>query len=338
MAAKRPLRPALLSRRAETLAVVAIIIGVFAIILSIFALYSSLYLPRQQQSQSNPSQFGSTIAGIDTPLNASELAVINNASDSYFETAGLMYLNGTLTDEILNSQINVTPYVVNGKLSVVYLGSITCIFCGENRWSMALALGRFGTFSQLYNGYSSFSDDDVPTLYWNATNYTTSDVSTYNPNGLAIGNHYGSDYINFYSIEGSGNIQQGFFLQPLSVMMQEVNETGNQSYINVFDYISSLQTSNSTSFRGTPYTIWGTSVVLGADAVVFGNTLPSNSTLPLTYETHVQVLRQLKTPSDQFAWGEYAGADVYIAHICKALNNTAPICSLSAIQILEAES
>ncbi len=325
------------------LAVVAIIISGFAIIISLFAL-STAYLNMGQARSggattsvaSSSGSFGSTTANIDVPLNSTELSVINNASDSYFETAGQMLLNGTLPNQVFDSVVNVTPYVANGKPSVLYLGSITCIYCGENRWAMALALGRFGGFSSLYKGYSSFGDYDVPTLYWTQNNYTVPDVSVPDKNGIAIGNSYSSKYINFFSIEGQGTITQGFFLQPLSVMQAEVNATGNQAYINAYDYLMSLQNSNSTSFKGTPYTVWGSNVVLGADGVVFGNSPPTNSTLALTYMTHAEVLSQLGNPSDGFAWSEYAAADIYIAHVCGAINNTAPVCSLSAIQRIEA--
>jgi hypothetical protein len=54
----------------------------------------------------------------------------------------------------------------NGKPSVIYIGAISCVWCGENRWAMAMALSRFGSFNSLYIGYSSIHDGDVPTLYW----------------------------------------------------------------------------------------------------------------------------------------------------------------------------
>ncbi|MEM3839415.1 MAG: DUF929 family protein, partial [Candidatus Micrarchaeaceae archaeon] len=288
------------------------------------------------QQASSAGSFGSTTAGIDTPLNSTELAVINNASNAYFEKAGLMLLNGSISG-VFSGSYNVTPYMVGGKPSVVYLGSITCIYCGENRWAMALALGRFGSFAALYKGYSSFGDYDVPTLYWTQNNYTTPDTSSFNPNGIDIGNSYKSSYINFFSIDGNGQINQGFFIQPLNVIGSEVNATENQQYISVYKYLMTLQSSNATAFQGTPYTIWGSSMFRGADGVDFGNAYPPvNSTLPLTYMTHSQVLSQLANPNDTFAWREYAAADVYVARICAAIKNAAPVCSLSSIKAIEA--
>ncbi|MEM3876880.1 MAG: hypothetical protein QXP24_04125, partial [Candidatus Micrarchaeaceae archaeon] len=127
-------------------------------------------------------------------------------------------------------------------------------------------------------------------------------------------------------------ITGGFNLQPLGKIQQEINATGNLAYIDAIKFILQLNT-----FQGTPYTIWGSYNVGGADAVDFGNTMPtSGQQLPLTYMTHEQVLSQLANPSNQFAWTEYAAADLYVAMVCGSINNAAPVCSLPAIKQIEA--
>ncbi len=287
----------------------------------------NMSLPNYPVITTNGS-FGSTLYDINAPLNSSELAVINDAPDEYFEIAGQMLLNGTLNDTVgvSTSQLRTIPeFVVNGKPSVIYLGSITCMWCGENRWAMALALSRFGNFSTLFTGYSSYGDYDFPTLYWAPAEYTTA--------GLDLGSFYNSKYINFIAFEDTDPITQGFNLQSFTTIQQEVNATGNTVYEDAFQYILTLN-----DFGGTPYTIWGNYRVDGADAQVFGNSEPQNSTIPLTYMTHAEVLSQFNTPNDQFAWGEYAAADVYIAMMCKSISNTAPVCSLPAIKAIEQET
>lgn len=266
--------------------------------------------------------FGTRLTGINEPLNSTELSIINNASDAYFETAGQMLLNNSLNDEVGTSARNVTPVMINGKPSVIYFGSITCIFCGENRWAMALALSRFGSFSDLFKGYSSFGDADVPTLYWSPARYNQSSID--------LGSFYSSRYINFIAIEDTDPITSGFNLQQFSTIQQEVNSTNNLAYEDSLRFIIQLN-----NFQGTPYTVWGNKQVGGADAEVFGNNPPTNSTLPLTYMTHADVLNQLAAPNTQFAWGEYAAADLYIAMTCGSIQNSAPVCSLPAIQRLE---
>jgi len=281
----------------------------------------SMSLPDAPVITQNQS-FGSRLTNINAPLNASELAVINNASDSYFEQAGLMLLNGSINDVGVQPQ-KAPLLIVNGKPSVIYLGAISCIYCGENRWAMALALGRFGRFNALFKGYSSFGDGDLPTLYWAPAEYNIS-------SGVDFGNFYNSSYINFISIDYASPIVQGFEMQPLSYFIQKVGSTGSAPYVAALQLISNLN-----NFQGTPYTIWGRFVVPGADAVDFGNVNPSQPPIPLEYMTHEQVLSQLAHPNDMFAWREYAGADLYIAMTCASINNTAPICALPAIQKIE---
>ncbi len=321
-------------RLTDLLLSVAIVVLAISVLLLSIEYYSlsakyqsismSLNSSHSTSSLSSNSSFGSTLKGIDTQLNSTELSIINNAPSSYFEKAGEMLLNSTLTDEVVFSKVpNNTKFSAmyfNGKPSVIYVGAISCIFCGENRWAMALALSRFGSFSKLYKGYSSFGDGDVPTLYWSAYNYTT-------PEGVGYGNYYSSNYINFISADYESPIRQGFEVQPLSYFISNApNET----------YGKALSFMNSTGlFQGTPFTFWGNVAVGGADAVVFGNSTPTSTVLPLTYMTHSQVLSQLKNFNDQFAWGEYAGADIYISYLCPTINNSAPICSLPAIQSIE---
>ncbi len=272
--------------------------------------------------------FGKRLTNINAPLNSTELAVINDAPSSYFETAGEMLLNGSIDNYVgVGSGLqNVSAFIVNGKPSVIYLGSITCIFCGENRWAMALALSRFGKFDHLFKGYSSFGDGDLPTLYWRPMTYSNASGA------IDIGNFYNSSLINFITLEDTNPITQGFQLQSLGQIQAELQQINNTAYSDAFNHILQINT-----FSGTPYTIWGKYVVGGADAVDFGNTTPSSTPFPLTNMTHAQVLSQLASPSDQFAWTEYAGADVYIATMCASLNNSTQVCALPAIKGIESK-
>lgn len=128
-------------------------------------------------------------------------------------------------------------------------------------------------------------------------------------------------------MEESAPIIGGFSLQPLSAIQQYANQTGNLAYIDGVKYIVSIN-----SFAGTPYTIWGNYVAAGSDARAFGNSSQSTSLLNMT---HQQMLQQISQPSSQLGWTEYAGADYYTAMICKSINNTAPVCGLSAIKSIE---
>lgn len=312
----------------KIISVASILIAIAAIIIAIYPYIIAIISP--------PLNLGHTLAGINTPLSPTDLSIINNASNNDFELAGEMYLNGTFGTGKLATVFGLSTtgtsltlkgnaLIFNGKPSVIYLGAISCVFCAENRWAMALALSRFGHFKQLYKGYSSFGDGDVPTLFWLPAEYNVS-------SGAVFGSNYSSNYVNFFAIEYQSPVKQSFQLpsQGLSYFVQQATSRNLSIYANISNLIISQN-----AFQGTPYTIWGNTIDPGADASDFGNSTPTNNTLPITYMTHQEILTQLAKPNNMFAYREYAAADLYIAMTCASLRNTAPICGLSAIQSIE---
>jgi hypothetical protein len=317
------------------LKIIIVLLVVIIASLALYIVYPSIKLEVQGQP------FGKRLTGIDTPLTPQELSTINNASNNNYEIAGEMLLNGTIPGEqiqnktysaslfevSLNDPYQTNALIINGKPSVVYIGAISCIYCGENRWAMALALSRFGSFNQLYTGYSSFGDGDVPTLYWIPQNYTAKSMAIY-------GNMYESSYINFFSAEYDSPITGGFeFPNSEDPIEFFVANATNSTYRTAMSFMDS-----SHIFQGTPYTFWGTSFNVGADAVVFGNGTSQTAitnTPPLTYITHQQLINQLGNFKNTFAYEEYAAADVYVAEVCPSIRNAAPICSMPAIEAID---
>ncbi|MDA4118804.1 MAG: DUF929 domain-containing protein, partial [Thaumarchaeota archaeon] len=227
---------------------------------------------------------GSRLTNLNVPLNTSELAVINNASQSYFVTAAQMYLNRSLTIPI-GAAVSAAPLLlVNGKPSVTYLGAISCVYCGENRWAMALALSRFGEFQQLFKGYSALGDGDVPTIYWAPAHYNSTQAVEY-------GNFYSSSYINFLSIEYSSPITGQFQMGTLTYFQQEAVTTANPVYANATQIIIGLN-----NYAGTPYTLWGKFSVPGADASNFGDSTINSNTLSMASLTHEQIFSRFAHP------------------------------------------
>jgi hypothetical protein len=271
--------------------------------------------------------FGSRLTDINEPLNATELAVFNNASQSYFVTAAQMYLNKSLSIPV-GATVSAAPLeVVNGKPSVIFLGAISCVYCGENRWAMALALGQFGGFQHLFKGYSSLGDADVPTIYWAPAEYNATQ-------GVDFGNFYTSNYINFLSMDYASPITQGFMMGSLTYFQQQATSTMSPAYEDATNTIIKLN-----NYAGTPYTIWGKFSVPGADASNFGDSSAnSTTTLPMASLTHDQVLALLAKPHTPFGWNEYAAADFYISLICASMSSPAPVCSLPSVSTMVAQA
>jgi thiol-disulfide isomerase/thioredoxin len=69
-----------------------------------------------------------------------------------------------------------------GKPEMLYIGAEFCPYCAAMRWSMAVALSRFGTLSPLHGIHSSATDTDpnTPTLTFYKTTYN-SNYLTFTP-------------------------------------------------------------------------------------------------------------------------------------------------------------
>jgi Domain of unknown function (DUF929) len=80
----------------------------------------------------------------------------------------------------------------DGKPLITYVGAEYCPFCAAERWAVAVALSRFGTFSNLSGTHSSDSDvyPDTQTLSF-------------------YGSSYSSPYVDFQPVEEASNQQVG---------------------------------------------------------------------------------------------------------------------------------
>lgn len=84
---------------------------------------------------------------------------------------------GQGTANNLIKPISGTPLTgASGKPEVFYLGAEFCPYCAAERWSLIIALSRFGTFSGLQTTTSSSSDvyPNTPTFTFKSATYTSS--------------------------------------------------------------------------------------------------------------------------------------------------------------------
>lgn len=111
------------------------------------------------------------------------------------------------------SKISGTPLTGNGGLpQVLYVGADYCPFCAATRWPLAVALGRFGTFTNLKTTYSSDTDTaaHTPTLSFYKSSYS-------------------SPYIDFVGVEHADGL--GKPLEPLTDAQNSLfTDLGGGSY------------------------------------------------------------------------------------------------------------
>jgi thiol-disulfide isomerase/thioredoxin len=105
-----------------------------------------------------------------TPLPSSVVNDITNVPASTLAAVG----KGS-TDPKSIIRLNGTPLTKDGKPEVLYIGAEYCPYCAAERWAMAVALSKFGTFTGLRGIHSSSSDSppSIPTLTFYKTGYTS---------------------------------------------------------------------------------------------------------------------------------------------------------------------
>jgi thiol-disulfide isomerase/thioredoxin len=189
-----------------------------------------------------------------------------------------------------------TPLVNNGKPEVLYMGAEYCPYCAAERWSMIVALDKFGTFTGIEYTESSATDTlpNTPTFtFRNAT--------------------YSSNYISFVSVEQTDR-NHG----PLQTATAD-----QTALLNQYDSVGSIPFID----FGNAYTVIGSSY---SPAVVrvgqSGTAAPYNWT---------QIASQLDNSSSVIAQSVDGTANRIISAICK-IDGGQPsnVCSQSFAQNL----
>ncbi|HZC26277.1 MAG TPA: DUF929 family protein [Actinopolymorphaceae bacterium] len=91
-----------------------------------------------------------------------------------------------------------TPLAAGGKPQILYVGAEYCPYCAAERWSMVVALSRFGSLHDV-----------------GATHSASEDVFPNTPTFTFHGSSYDSDYVSFVGKELNTNERQGNGYKPL---------------------------------------------------------------------------------------------------------------------------
>ena len=194
----------------------------------------------------------------------------------------------------------------NGKPEVLYVGGEYCPYCAAERWAMAVALSRFGTFSGLNFTHSSSTDvySSTPTLTFYKSSYT-------------------SKYLAFTPVEWfnrNGNATSDTLQAPTTAEMAIFKKYDNVPYV------------PSTSAGSFPFVDFGNKyLVIGAQYLpsIFG-TQP-NPTSQLLGISWAQVAKDLQDPKSAVAQNVLGAANMMTAALCKLTNNApSNVCSSAA--------
>jgi hypothetical protein len=185
-----------------------------------------------------------------------------------------------------------------GKPRVLYIGAEYCPYCAAQRWAVAQALSRFGTWSGLGQTTSSASDVDPST-------------ATLSFHGATLA----SKYVAFNGVETTTNQPAGTRYQPL-----DTPAPADAALMRTYDGPPYLPAG---SAGGIPFLdIGGTYVSGGA----------SYDPQLLAGKTHQQIADALKNSADPMAQAIDGAANAITAAICKTTNNQpAAVCAAPGV-------
>ncbi len=207
-----------------------LVVGALLIILAVVGVF--FYL-----SQSNNS--GNTAVSTPTPASASVLDAVTHVSPKVLADVGT---GGQ--QKILASIKGGSPPPLKGatgKPEFFYAGAEYCPFCAAERWSVVVALSRFGTFSKL-----------------NQTTSSSTDVYPSTPTFTFYQSAYTSQYIDFVSIESTTNQSDGNggytpLQSPTADQQQLITKYDGPPYLSSANSIPFIDIGNQMVMQGANY-------------------------------------------------------------------------------------
>ncbi len=147
-------------------------------VIAVIAIVVAFVVIKLSTSSSSGSGSGSGVDG--TVLPASVAKDITSVPASTLDAVGIgSVLSFMAADEggaPPISAVSGSSLTSNGKPEMLYIGAEFCPFCGAERWAMAVALSRFGTFTTPLRGFHSSptdTDPNTPTLTYYKATYTS---------------------------------------------------------------------------------------------------------------------------------------------------------------------
>ncbi len=185
-----------------------------------------------------------------------------------------------------------TPLTAAGKPRVLYVGAEFCPYCAAERWAMAAALSRFGTFSRLGLTRSSATDvhPNTATLSFHGATYT-------------------SDLLSFTGVELTTNIAKpgGTGYIPLDTLTASDKQT--DAALNKKGFIPFVDFGNKHVITGVSYDV---SVLQGLN--------------------QTQIITAIYDPKSEISQRVLGAANMMTASLCQLTHGQpADVCTASAV-------
>jgi hypothetical protein len=279
-------------RRAEQRRRILIASGSILVVIAVVVAFIVVKANNKPSGSSSNGPTGSALASVVskvTNVPASTLDTIGDGGGAF--TGKIQPVNGG------------TPLTSGGKPEVLYMGAEYCPYCAAERWSMIVALSRFGTFSGLSTIHSSTTDtpSNLPTFTFHGSSYT-------------------SKYLTFTPVEMQTNVLD--------------KSTGNYP---VLEKPTAAQQALLTKYDAPPYV---SSADAGAIPFIYfgGKYLSVGATYDPTVlngKSWDQIASALSDPNSSIAKAIGGSANHITAAICKMTGNQPASACTATVQSLE---
>jgi hypothetical protein len=245
----------------------------------------------------SPAATAGTNSATGTALPASVVKDITTVPPSTLTSVG----TGTADAKSITTVASAKTLTSGGKPQVLYIGAEYCPYCATERWAVAVALSRFGTFSGLHGIHSSSSDvyPSTPTLTFYKSTYT-------------------SKYLTFTPVETQTEKEGTALQKPTAAQNALLAKYDSPPYV------------ASADTGAIPF------IDFGGKYFVHG---AQYNPQILSGQSWAQVAAALKDPSSAIAKGADGAANMITAAICKTTNNQpSSVCTSPVIKTIEGQS
>ena len=278
-------------RRAEKRRRILIASGAIVVVLAIVVAFVVIKLNTKASSDNaSNGPTGSSLSSI--------IANTTSVPASTLDAVGA----GTFTGKV-QSVSGGTPLTANGKPEMLYMGAEYCPYCAAARWSMIVALSRFGTFSGLQTIHSAAADGrgqaepDPNTPTWTFRHAT-----------------YTSQYLTFTPVEMQTNIPDS---TTGSYTNLQTPTAAQQALLAKYD---------ASSNGAIPF------IDFGNKYLSIGSPYDPGVLSGLSWST---IASDLHNPNSAVAKAINGTANYFTAAICKMTNNQPASACTAAVQSLE---
>ncbi|HWU33329.1 MAG TPA: DUF929 family protein, partial [Marmoricola sp.] len=138
-----------------------------------------------------------------TAVTASVAQAVTQVPAATFDAVGKGTVEGPATP------VKWPALTESGKPKILFVGAEWCPYCAAQRWVMAVALSRFGTFNQLGEVYSAADDGDLASLTFHGSTYK-SDYLVFDANEIQDRDHKDLDKLSAADAAIYNKYSQGF--------------------------------------------------------------------------------------------------------------------------------